>query len=163
MKKILYAALFVAVLAPAPALAQDLGIQVGKRAPAAVVKDLTGKTVNLGDYIGKTAIMIQFWATWCGNCKQLEPAISAAQKKYGRKIRFVGVAVSVNQSPERVRLYAAKHGLKHQILFDSEGDATDKYDVPATSYIVVINKKGNVVYTGLGADQNIEAALRKAL
>lgn len=163
MKKILNVAFCTAILLPALAGAQDLGIQVGKRAPAAVVKDLSGKTVNLGDYIGKTPLLIQFWATWCGNCRQLEPAILAAQKKHGAKIRFVGVAVSVNQSPERVRLYAAKHGLKHQILFDDEGDATDKYDVPATSYIVVINKKGNVVYTGLGGDQNIEAALRKAL
>lgn len=163
MKKIILTALLSAIALPALVGAQDLGIQVGKRAPAAVVKDLQGKAVNLGEFVGKTPMLIQFWATWCGNCKQLEPAILAAQKKYGKTIRFIGVAVSVNQSPERVRLYAAKHALKHQILFDDAGNATDAYDVPATSYIVVINKKGNVVYTGLGGDQNIEAALRKAL
>ncbi len=143
--------------------AQDLGIQIGKRAPAAIVRDLKGKPVDLGSYVGKTPMLIQFWATWCSNCKQLEPAILAAQKKYGARVRFVGVAVSVNQSPERVRLYAARHKLKHQILYDDEGNATDAYEVPATSYIVVVNKLGKIVYTGVGGDQNIEAALRKAL
>lgn len=151
------------LLLPLTAGAQDLGIQVGKRAPAAIVRDLKGKPVNLGTYVGKTPMLIQFWATWCGNCKQLEPAMLAAQKKYGARVRFVGVAVSANQSAERVRLYAAKHKLKQEILYDDEGNATDAYDVPATSYIVVINKLGKVVYTGVGGDQNIDAALKKAL
>lgn len=163
MKKIILALLAAGCLSPAIGSAQDLGIQVGKRAPAAIVKDLNGKPVDLGAYVGKTPMLIEFWATWCGNCQHLEPSLIAAHKKYGNKVRFVGVAVSVNQSRERVKLYAAKHNLKHQILFDDAGNATDAYDVPATSYIVVINKKGNVVYTGLGADQNIEAALKKAL
>lgn len=163
MKRLL-AGVFIAALAlPLVSGAQDLGIQVGKRAPSAVAKDLNGKPVDIGSYIGKTPVFIEFWATWCGNCQHLEPSLIAAQKKYGGKVHFIGVAVSVNQSPARVKLYAEKHGLKHQILFDDTGDATDAYDVPATSYIVVIDKKGKVVYTGLGADQNIEAALRKAL
>lgn len=160
MKK-LYALCFM--LLPAMASAQDLGIQIGKRAPAALVRDLKGKQIDLGTYVGKTPMLIQFWATWCGNCKQLEPSILAAQKKYGARVRFIGVAVSVNQSPERVRLYAAKHKLKHEIVFDDEGNATDAYDVPATSYIVVVNKLGKIVYTGVGGDQNIDAALKKAL
>ena len=163
MKKLLAALLLFGFALPLSSSAQDLGIQVGKRAPAAMVRDLAGKPVDIGSYVGKTPLLIEFWATWCGNCQHLEPALVAAQKKYGKRVRFIGVAVSVNQSPERVKLYVAKHKLTHQILFDDEGDATDKYDVPATSYIVVINKKGNVVYTGLGGDQNIEAAIRKAL
>ena len=163
MKKHFVALLVFGFALPLSSSAQDLGIQVGKRAPAAMVRDLAGKPVDIGSYVGKTPMLIEFWATWCGNCQHLEPALIAAQKKYGKKVRFIGVAVSVNQSPERVKLYVAKHKLAHQILFDDEGDATDKYEVPATSYIVVINKKGNVVYTGLGGDQNIEAAIRKAL
>ena len=163
MKRIFLGLLIASLTLPSFANAQDLGIQVGTRAPGALVKDLNGKAVDLGSYIGKMPVFIEFWATWCGNCQHLEPSLVAAQKKYGNKVHFIGVAVSVNQSPARVKLYTEKHGLKHQILFDDTGSATDAYDVPATSYIVVINKKGNVVYTGLGADQNIEAAIKKAL
>jgi len=49
------------------------------------------------------------------------------------------------------------------VVYDKTGDASDKFDVPATSYIVILNKDGRVVYTGVGADQDIDAAIRKVL
>ena len=149
--------------AAGPVAAQDLGIEVGKRAPAAVVSTLDGKAVDLGAYVGKTPMFLEFWATWCPRCHELEPALLAAEKKYGARIKFIGVAVSVNQTPARVKAYSAKHGLKHLIVFDTQGNAADAYDAPATSYVVVVDRSGKVVYTGLGGDQNLEAAIRKAL
>jgi thiol-disulfide isomerase/thioredoxin len=164
MKKIMYAVAAVLLATGATRVsAQDLGIQVGKKAPAAVVQDLAGRSVDLARYIGKEPALIEFWATWCPNCRELEPSLLALQRKYAGKVQFVGVAVSVNESPERVKLYVAKHGIKHDIVFDKDGLAADAYDVPATSYVVVINRAGTVVYTGLGGDQNLEAALGKAL
>jgi len=156
--------LFFALLASPLALpAQESGIPVGSKAPGAVVESLDGKAVDLASYIGKTPVLIEFWATWCPNCKELEPAMVAAQKKYGARVKFVGVAVSVNQSPELVRRYATKHALPLEVFFDRTGTASDAYDVPATSYVVVIDRAGKVVYTGLGGDQNLDAALKKAL
>jgi thiol-disulfide isomerase/thioredoxin len=160
----LSAALALALFAfAAPARAQDLGIAVGKRAPSAVVQTLSGKPVDLGSYVGKGPMLIEFWATWCPQCHELEPALLAAHKKYGSRVRFVGLAVSIRQSPAKIRAYAAKHGLTHELLFDAEGNAADVYDAPATSYVVVINKAGTFVYTGLGGDQDLEAAIKKAL
>lgn len=147
----------------AGARAQDSGIARGAKAPRAVVETLDGRRVDLGQYIGKTPVVIEFWATWCPNCKELEPAFVAAQKRYAGRVRFLGVAVSVNESPERVKLYAAKHGLAHEILYDRTGQASDAYDVPATSYVVAVDRSGTVVYTGLGGTQDIDAAARKAL
>jgi len=146
-----------------PVAAQDLGIDVGKRAPAAIVSTLDGKAVDLGSYVGKVPMFLEFWATWCPRCHELEPALIAAEKKYGARMKFIGVAVSVNQTPARVKAYGAKHGLKHLIVFDTQGNAADAYDAPATSYVVVVDRSGKVVYTGLGGDQNLEAAIRKAL
>ena len=146
-----------------PARAQDLGIQIGSTAPAAKMQMLDGKDGDLSQYIGKTPILIEFWATWCPNCKELEPALMAAAKKYGSQVKFVGVAVSVNETPERVKAFVAKHELPGDQYFDAKGNATGAYDVPATSYVVVLDKAGKVVYTGLGGTQNLEAAIRKAL
>ena len=145
------------------AAAQDLGIEVGKRAPAAIVTTLDGKAVNIGAYVGKVPMFLEFWATWCPRCHELEPALLAAEKKYGARMKFIGVAVSVNQTPARVKAYGAKHGLKHLIVFDTQGNAADAYDAPATSYVVVVDRTGKVVYTGLGGDQNLEAAIKKGL
>jgi len=162
--KIILAVAAMAVFGAArPVLAQDLGIDVGKRAPAAVVQTLDGKQLDIGQYVGKTPMLLEFWATWCPLCRELEPALIAAQKKYGSRVKFIGVAVAINQTPERVKAYTAKHGLVHQIVFDTEGNAATAYDAPGTSYVVVVDRTGKVVYTGLGGDQNLEAAIKKAL
>jgi thiol-disulfide isomerase/thioredoxin len=151
------------VTVPAAAKAQDLGIQVGADAPSAKVHTLDGKEADLAQYTGKTPVVMEFWATWCPNCKELEPTLLDAAKKFGAQVKFVGVAVSVNETPERVKAFVAKHGLPGDQYFDTKGNATDAYDVPATSYVVVLNKAGKVVYTGLGGKQNLEAAIKKAL
>jgi len=160
---VLGAALAAGTLGAGVLAAQESGISVGKRAPAAAVTTLDGKAANLASYIGRGPVLIEFWATWCPNCRELEPSLLAEQKKYASRVVFVGVAVSVNQSPARVKAYVAKHGIRHDIVFDTNGNAAEAYDVPATSYVVVLNAKGDVVYTGLGGTQDLEAAIRKAL
>ena len=156
-------ALALSLLAATSLPAQDLGLDVGTKAPAAVVETLDGKAYDIGQHLGKSAVVIEFWATWCGNCKELEPALLAAHKKYGDKVRFLAIAVSVNQSPQRVKLHLQKHPLPFEMLYDRTGAASGAFDVFATSTIVVIDKAGTVVYSGSGGDQNIEAAIRKAL
>lgn len=142
--------------------AQDSGIPVGSRAPSASVETLDGKAVDLGRWIGKEAVFIEFWATWCPNCRQLEPQLLKLQEQYAGKVRFIGVAVSVNQSPELIKRYVASHGLRGEQLYDRKGFATDAFEVPATSYVVVINAKGTVVYTGVGGRQDLAVAIAKA-
>lgn len=157
-------ALFIAaMLFAAPVMAQESGITVGSDAPGAVVETLDGKSVDLADWVKKGPTLLQFWATWCTNCKALEPKINAAVTKYHGKIKVVAVAVSVNQSVERIKAYRDRYNMTHDIVYDRKGFATDAYEVAATSYIVVVDGKGKVVYTGLGADQDIEAAVAKAL
>ena len=160
------AAVTLAALAAAPALlrAQDLGVAVGTQAPTSLpVETLDGGKADLGQFVGKGPVFIQFWAAWCSNCHELEPKVAAARRKYGAKVRFVGVAVSVNQSPTLARRYAAKHGTPLELFYDRSGDAADAFDAPGTSYVVVLDRTGKVVYTGMGGDQDVDAAVRKAL
>jgi thiol-disulfide isomerase/thioredoxin len=160
---ILVLACLTATMASGRALAQDSGIQVGAQAPAAAVETLDGKPANLTQFIGKTPVLMEFWATWCPNCRELEPHLKAVHAKYANQVRFVGVSVSVNQSPDRVKAYVAKHQIPGEQVFDKSGAATGAYDVPATSYVVVLDKTGKVVYTGLGGDQDLDKAIQKAL
>jgi thiol-disulfide isomerase/thioredoxin len=159
----LAALIATASAAGAPALAQDLGIEVGSRAPAVTVQSLDGRQIDLGSYIGKTPMLIEFWATWCPNCRELMPTLLDAEKKYGKQVRFVVIAVAINQSPEKVRRWLAAHPMPHDFVYDVEGKAAGAFDAPATSYVVVLDKTGRVVYTGLGGKQDLEAALKKAL
>jgi len=157
-------ALMVALVAGASVgSAQESGIAVGAQAPAAKVQTLDGKTIDIGSYVGKSPMLIEFWAFWCPNCRELEPSLLALHKKYGSKIRFVAVAVSVNETRDRVKTFTEKKKYSHQTVYDGLGEATEAYDVPATSYVVIIDKAGKVTYTGLGGKQNLEPAILKAL
>lgn len=157
------ALMFSSAMAAAPACAQDGGIAVGAHAPTAIVHSLDGKPVDLASVVGKGPALIEFWATWCPNCKELEPAITAAQKKYAGRVKFVTVAVGVNESAERVRRHVAAHNMTQTVVYDATGKAADVYDAPATSYVVLLDRTGRVVYTGVGGTQNLDAAIRKAL
>ena len=148
-------------LAARPLAAQDLGIQVGAQAPGAPIETLDGKTVDLGTIIAGKATLLEFWASWCGNCRLLEPAMTAAHAKYKDRVQFVTVAVSLNQTVEQVKAYQARHKVPGTFLYDRRGDASEAYDAPATSFVVIIDKAGKVVYTGVGGRQALDAALAK--
>ena len=102
-------ALALSLGASANASAQ-IGIPVGTDAPGAAVHKLDGTKTDISQYIGKSPVLIEFWATWCPVCKELEPKMLDLAKRYGSQVKFLGVAVSVNESPKRVKLYADKYG-----------------------------------------------------
>jgi len=141
--------------------AQDEGIALGARAPAVVVNDIDGKPVNLADYIGKKPVLLEFWATWCTVCEELLPKVKAAHAAYGEKVIFLGVNVTVNQTPERVRRWIASNNPPYRTLYDDKGVSTRAYEAPVTSYIVIIDSAGKVAYTGTGADQDLSGALAR--
>ena len=151
-------------LAPASLAAQDvIGIPVGQTPPAVTVETLDGDTVSLAHWVGKKPVIVEFWATWCPICEELLPRMEAAHKKYGDKAEFVVVAVAVNQSKSTVRRHIEKHPMPFTFLWDGNGAAVRAFQAPSTSYIAVLDSQGRVVYTGVGEDQNIEAAIQKGL
>lgn len=151
-------------MAPALLCGQDvIGIPLGQTPPAVTVEDLNGDTVSLARWVGKKPVILEFWATWCPICEELLPRMEAAQKKYGDKAEFVVVAVAVNQSKSSVRRHIDKHPMPFTFVWDGNGAAVRAFQAPSTSYIAVLDSKGKVVYTGVGEDQNIEAAIQKGL
>ena len=154
-------AVLLLVAVAGQARAQDEGIALGARAPAVVVNDIDGKPVNLADFIGKKPILLEFWATWCSVCEELLPKVKAAHAMYGEKVVFLGVNVTVNQTPERVRRWIANNDPPYRTLYDDKGVSTRAYEAPVTSYIVIVDAAGKVAYTGTGADQDLAGALAR--
>ena len=145
------------------ARAQEGGIAVGAAAPGAAVETLDGKAADLSEYIGKTPVVLEFWATWCPLCKKLEPAMQAAREKYAGRVTFVSVGVKDNQTASKQLAYSNEMHIGGTFVFDRDGKAVAAYKAPHTSYVVVIDKMGKVVYTGVGPDQNMDTAVAKAL
>lgn len=163
--RVMLAALAVAccLLIPARATAQDIGLPVGSRPEAVALEDLDGGTVDLGSIVGTKPVLLEFWATWCPLCEELEPQIRTVEQRYGNDVDVIVVAVGVNQNPRSIRRHLQRHNVPGRILFDARGAATRAYRAPTTSYVVLLDGTGRVAYTGQGADQNLVAAVQKVV
>lgn len=155
-----------ALVSPTPLAAQErgeLGIALGSTVAPLIVEDLDGDPADLGEYIGKGPVLLEFWASWCENCAELQPRMDAAHADYGDQAAFLAIAVAVNQTPRRVRRHIDKEPIPFPVLWDDGGAAVRAFLAPATSYVVVLDAAGTVTYTGIGPDQDIDAAVRTAL
>jgi len=141
----------------------EAGIPLGRTPPAVTIEDLNGKPVNLAGLIGRRPALIEFWATWCPRCRALEPRLSAAYGRYNGRVRFVAVAVAVNETAASVRRHLARRPMPYPYLWDTNGNAVRAFQAPTTSFVAVLNRDGKVVYTGVGEDQDLEAALARAV
>jgi peroxiredoxin len=151
----------LAVLTVSEGGAQETELVVGARAPAVAVGDLDGKPVDLGQYLGKQPLFLEWWATWCEQCDALLPRVQAARAEVGDRVQFFGINVAVNQSPGRVRRYIESNDVPFRTLYDDEGTSTRAYAAPTTSYVVIVDRAGRVAYTGTGGDQDFLGALRR--
>ena len=145
------------------AQAQMKGLRVGDKAPTAVVQTLEGKPIDLAQFVGKTPVLIEFWATWCPLCRQLEPTIRALHDRYGAQLEIVHLVVPQNQTPEQAREYIERRGLRGRFFFDAEGAAYKAFAAYHTSYIVVLDRYGTVVHSADGPKQDLDAAVAKAV
>lgn len=155
---------FASALVAVRASGQEGGIAVGAQAPAvAPLETLSGGTFALADVVGKRPVLLEFWATWCPLCKELEPTLQRARERYGDRVSFIGIGVPNNQTADRQRQFVEERKMSGTFLFDRASAAIKAFQVPHTSYVVVLDKSGKVVYTGVGGSQDIEGAINKAL
>jgi thiol-disulfide isomerase/thioredoxin len=158
------AVLLSGALAPVVAQARgELGIALGERPELVEIEDMGGNKVTLAQYVGQRPVLIEFWARWCELCEALYPQMEDVHARYGDRVGFVVIAVAVAQSQRSVLRHLEDKPMGFPVLWDEGGRAVRAFLAPGTSYIVVLDTEGTVVYTGSGADQDIEAAVLRGL
>ncbi len=120
-------------------------------APDFAVLDREGKTVRLSDLRGKP-VVLNFWASWCGPCKQEMPSFEAAYKKYGADVHFVMVDLTdgQNETVETAKQLIDALGYTFPIYFDTEGEAAVAYAVRSIPATYFINARGEAVTYAVG-------------
>ncbi len=141
----------------------EVGIALGEKPELVQIEDLDGNPVRLADYIGEKPLLIEFYARWCENCEALLPPMMDVYDRYRDRIEFLAISVAVSQSPRSVKRALAEHPVEYATVWDAGGRAVRAFLAPATSYIVVLDSEGVVTYTGVGPEQDIEAAVLTAL
>jgi len=135
----------------------------GRQAPDFALQDLQGRQVRLSDFRGK-AVLLNFWATFCGPCKVEMPWLVELQKQYGPQgFEIVGVALD-DSGKETIEKFAKEMGVNYTILQgqDAVGDAYGAVGLPATYYI---DRNGKIIDSALGlvSRSEIENSIKKSL
>jgi cytochrome c biogenesis protein CcmG/thiol:disulfide interchange protein DsbE len=88
---------------------------------AFTVKDMNGAEVRLADFTGK-AILLNYWATWCGPCKIEIPAFNELYEQY-KDQGFVILGVSTDDDPDTLRQYAKEMKMNYPVLVGRDNEA----------------------------------------
>jgi thiol-disulfide isomerase/thioredoxin len=123
-----------------------------------------GKTVSLSDYKGK-AVLLNFWATWCGPCKLEMPWLIQMQKKYASQ-GFTVLGISEDDSTnKKISDFMAKMGVDYPVLIydDQLNKAYGGIDYLPTSYYIGRDGKVIIEAGGLISESEMEANIQKIL
>jgi thiol-disulfide isomerase/thioredoxin len=133
-------------------------------APNFTLETLDGKNMSLSDLRGK-AVLLNFWATWCGPCKIETPWLVELQKEYGSQgLQVVGVAMD-DSGKDDIEKFAKDMGVNYPVLLGKEAVGDAYGGVPALPESFFIGRNGKIVerIIGLKGRGEIEDAIKKAL
>lgn len=141
-----------------------IAVEVGDKPPAF---DLAGRTaaIKLSDYAGKT-VYLDFWASWCGPCKQSFPWMNDMQARYAAQGLRV-VAINVDENADDAQAFLRKTPAIFDLAFDPTGKTPKTYAIKAMPTSVLIGPDGKVLSVHSGfKDQDrsvLEQQIRQAL
>jgi len=128
-------------------------------APDFTLPDLDGKEVRLSDHRGKK-VLINFWTTWCGYCKEEMPLIQRLHQQ-GKDKNWQVLTINITsseQSTQRVKSYIDSNGFTFPALLDQKGSVTALYGVKGIPASFILNESGEVVRTKVGPFSEKEIA-----
>jgi len=120
----------------------------GQVAPDFALKSSTGENLRLSEYRGDV-VMINFWATWCGPCRQEMPLLDELYTRYER-VGFNLLGVNIDDDSRRAMQMIDELGVNFPVLFDSRKEVSRLYEVEAMPVTVLVDREGNVRYVHHG-------------
>jgi len=123
-------------------------------APNFELAAMDGGRVSLADLKGQV-VMVNFWATWCGPCRQEMPHLDALYQRYS-SLGFTLLGVNVEKDSSGAGKYLAETPVTFPILFDPKNEVTAMYNVVAMPSTVLIDKNGNLRFIHHGYQPGYE-------
>lgn len=114
----------------------------GQAAPDFVLKSSTGENLRLSEHRGDV-VMINFWATWCGPCRQEMPLLDDLYARYQR-VGFSLLGVNIDDDSRRAMEMIEDLGVTFPVLFDSSKQVSKLYEVEAMPVTILVDREGVV-------------------
>ena len=132
-----------------------------RAAPDFTLKSAEGRNLRLQEQRGQV-VLVNFWASWCGPCKQEMPHLNRLYDKY-RASGFTLLAVNLDDDARHGAATATKWGLKFPVLLDADKTVTKLYDMGAMPSTVLIDRDGRVRYLHRGYREGVEEAYERQI
>ena len=116
----------------------------GQLAPDFSLKSSTGENLRLSEFRGDV-VMINFWATWCGPCRQEMPLLDELYSRYQR-VGFNLLGVNIDDDSGRAMDMIEELGVNFPVLFDARKEVSKLYEVEAMPVTVIVDRTGTVRY-----------------
>lgn len=115
----------------------------GPQVPDLSLTSLTGDTVNLNQFIGQKAVVVDFWASWCHNCQRDMPKMQTMYDRYKDSVEILAINL---QEPKRdIERFVSSRKLTYPILLDPTDKASRQFGISYTNTHILISKSGTII------------------
>lgn len=128
-------------------------------APNFTLKSLGGENLKLSEMTGNV-VLINFWASWCGPCREEMPLLNALHKKY-QPLGFTVLGVNVEEQTGNARGFISDFPVDFPILLDNTNKVSKQYKVIAMPTTVVVDRDGNMRFLHEGYKPGDEKKYRQ--
>ena len=160
MSRLLRLSLALTTLLLALAASSARALEPGEPAPAFELRGPKAQ-VSLADAKGKL-VYLDFWASWCGPCRQSFPWMNDIQAKYGPQ-GFQVLAVNLDAKTADAEKFLAKYPAAFTLAFDPKGETPRKYGVKGMPTSFLISREGVVLARHMGFNDGERAALERQI
>ena len=130
-------------------------VNVSEQAPDFTLKSLDGQNLRLEEYRGQV-VLINFWASWCGPCRQEMPILDQLHKRY-EDTGFAVLGVNVEGEIAPAQKIVDKTNVTFPVLIDEGQSVSQMYDLEAMPSTVVVDRNGVIRYVHMGYKPGDEA------
>ena len=128
-------------------------------APDFTLNSNSGQNLRLSEYRGEV-VMINFWASWCGPCRQEMPLLDELYTQY-QPMGFTILGVNVEEDSSKAEALLNEIPVNFPVLFDTQSKVSKLYDVVAMPSTILVDRDGNIRYLHHGYKPGYEEAYQE--
>jgi peroxiredoxin len=138
---------------------------LGEKAPAFSLKDASGKPYSMSQYVGKKAVLMSFWASWCKPCILEMPMLEKLYGRYkGEGLEILSINTDNSSGLAKARQIVKRKRITYPVLYDTDSKVTGLYNPKSVfPFVVLIDKAGKIQYTHEGFAAGDEIELEKEI
>jgi peroxiredoxin len=141
--------------------AAQAAVTLQAAAPDFTLRGADGRNLRLAEQRGQV-VLVNFWASWCGPCKQEMPHLNRLYDKY-RSAGFVMLGVNIDDDARVGASTATRWGVRFPVLLDAEKTVSRQYDMGSMPATVLIDRDGRVRYLHRGYREGVEEAYERQI